>query len=89
MNESNKKPIYINRDLLLAVSKVLRPGETAIGFIEEVLQKGVAWREDDRLFFERALASRDEARESGKYVSSDEVIAKLDGILKRRSTGET
>lgn len=89
MNENDKKPIYVNSDLLVAVGKVLRPGETTVGFVEEVLRKSVVLREGDQRFVERALASRDEARKSGKYVSSDEVIAQLDGILKRRSTGET
>ncbi len=62
---------------------VLREGEDLSGFVLKAVQLNIERREARRAFIERGLLARDEARATGQYVSSDEVLARLDASLAR------
>jgi len=69
--------VRVPPDLREAAEAVLGNGETLSGFIEESVRRNVEFRQAQRAFIERGLASAAAARESGKYVSSKAVLAKL------------
>jgi len=74
-------PLRVNNDVRLAAEAALMEGETLSAFMLESLQFNIQRRAMQQEFLARGLASRDEARRTGKYVSSDEVLARLDRSL--------
>jgi hypothetical protein len=74
-------PLRVNHDVRLAAEAALMEGETLSAFMLESLQFNIQRRALQQEFVERGLAARDEARRTGKYVSSDEMLARLDKSL--------
>lgn len=70
-------------ELREAAEDVLREGETLSGFVESALRAQIDQRRMQEQFLARGLASRDRARETGRYVSADTVLAELDTKLDR------
>ena len=75
-------------ELRQAAEEILRPGETLSGFVEDALRRNVELRRAQQSFIERGLASREAARQSGKYVSANQVLKKL-GTRLEKSTAKT
>ncbi len=69
--------VRVSPELREAAERVLQPGETLSGFVEEAVRRNVEFRQAQKAFIERGLASAEAARQSGKYVSAATVIAKL------------
>lgn len=68
-------------ELREAAENVLREGETLSGFVEAALRAQIEQRRLQEQFIARGLASRDRARQTGRYVSADAVLAGLESKL--------
>lgn len=71
-----------------AAEEVLQEGESLSGFVEAAVRAQVRQRQEQAAFIARGLAARDRARQTGRYVSSDEVLkrleSRLDGAKRKR-----
>jgi predicted transcriptional regulator len=76
-------PLRVNESMRAAAEAALMEGETLSGFVLEAIQFNIQRRTMQQEFVARGLAARDEARQTGKYVSADEVLAGLDKTLLR------
>ncbi|MCK9201383.1 MAG: prevent-host-death protein [Gallionella sp.] len=68
-------------ELRQAAEEILRPGETLSAFVEDSVRRNVELRRAQQEFIVRGLASRDAAKKSGVYISSEEVLQELDDML--------
>lgn len=84
MKSATIPPLRVTPDLREAVESVLQEGETLSGFVEESLRQQIERRRSQQEFIARGLAARDEARASGEYLSQDQVMGSLQGILDRQ-----
>jgi hypothetical protein len=64
----------VNPDLRQAVEDNLQEGETLSSFLIESIQLNLNRRKAEQTFLEKGFASRDQARSTGEYISSDEVL---------------
>lgn len=76
-------PLRVNESVRAAAEAALMEGETLSGFVLEAIQFNIQRRTMQQEFIVRGLAARDEARETGIYVSAEEVLAGLDNTLVR------
>ena len=83
MKTATMPALRVEPELRLAAENMLRPGETLSAFVEDSLRRNVAFRRTQREFIARGLASRDAAKESGEYVSAQEVLGKLSAKLEK------
>lgn len=81
MKTATMPALRVQPELRQAAEEILRPGETLSAFVEDSLRRNVAFRRTQQEFITRGLASRDEAKKTGVYFSSDEVLAELDTII--------
>lgn len=72
----------IDRDLLNATRAVLHEGESLDHFIDQVLCAEVTRRRRRNELLERAIVSSDRAHRAGRFISAEQVIDKLQGILR-------
>ena len=77
MKTATMPALRVQPELRQAAEEMLQPGETLSGFVEESLRRNVERRQAQQEFLVRGLASRDAAKQSGKYVAADVVLAKL------------
>jgi len=73
--------VEIEPDVLAAAKGVLLEGESLADSLEQSIRANVARRQHRSQFVARALASRDEAKRIGNYVSADCLIASLTARL--------
>lgn len=83
MKTATMPALRVQPELRQAAEEILRPGETLSAFVEDSLRRNVAFRRTQQEFIARGLASRDAAKKSGIYFSSEEVLQELDNILVR------
>ena len=83
MKTATIPPLRVHPDLREAAEKVLDKGESLSSFVEQSIRENVQRRQLQREFLNRGLASRDDAKKSGRYVSSDAVAHRLDTLLAR------
>jgi len=81
MKTATMPALRVQPELRQAAEEILRPGETLSAFVEDSLRRNVAFRRTQQEFIARGLASRDEAKRTGEYFSSEEVFAELDTII--------
>jgi predicted transcriptional regulator len=81
MKTATMPALRVQPELRQAAEDILRPGETLSAFVEDSLRRNVEFRQTQQEFIKRGLASRDAAKKSGVYFSSDEVLAELDDML--------
>lgn len=74
-------PLRVNKEVREAAESSLVEGETLSGFLLESIQYNIQRRALQHEFIARGLAARDVARQSGKYVSTAEMLAGLDKTL--------
>ena len=80
-------PLRVNEEVRVAAEAALMEGETLSGFVLEAIQFNIQRRAMQQEFVTRGLAARDEARRTGVYVSSEEMLAGLDkSLAKARKT---
>ena len=71
----------VNPELRQAAEEILQEGETLSSFVEQSIRENVERRQFQQAFIARGLRSRDEARQTGRYVSADAVIGRLEKML--------
>lgn len=70
-------------ELRAAVESMLDEGETLSAFLRESVRLNIGRRQAQCEFIARGLRARDEARASGEYVGTEEMLARLDATLAR------
>lgn len=88
MKSANFPSLRVDPDLRQAAEDVLQDGESLSAFVEHAVRQQIALRQSQEAFIARGLASRDQARASGRYFSSTTVMKTLEGQLakaKRRA----
>ena len=85
MKNATLPPLRVDSALRAAAESVLQEGETLSGFVLEAVRLNIERRETQREFIARGLLAREEARQSGQYVSSDEMLKRLDASLAEAS----
>lgn len=78
------KVIHLDPELQQAAESVLRKDESLSEFVEISLREKITHRQLQKEFLMRGIAGREEARDTGKYFGTSEVLAKLDGILRTK-----
>jgi hypothetical protein len=86
MKSQKPNSFVIDSTLLDSIPPILHEGETLSSFIEESIRSRVEDRKLRREFLEHGLASRDDARRSGKYFNKTEVLSRLDDVLSDAKT---
>jgi predicted transcriptional regulator len=81
MKDATLARLRADSELRAAAESVLKQGETLSGFVLEAVRLNIERREAQREFIARGLVAREEARQSGRYVSSDEMLNRLDKSL--------
>jgi len=81
MKNATLPPLRVDSALRAAAESVLQDGETLSGFVLEAVRLNIERRETQCEFIARGLLARDEAQASGQYVSSDEMLKRLDESL--------
>lgn len=89
MKHATLSPLRVDSELGAAAESVLQEGETLSGFVLEALRLNIERREAQRDFIARGLAAREEAKKSGRYVSSDEILKRLDKSLAKARAKQT
>ncbi|MFA5371293.1 MAG: YlcI/YnfO family protein [Sideroxydans sp.] len=88
MKTATMPALRVEPELRQAAEDILRPGETLSAFVEDSLRRNVEFRRTQQEFIARGLASRNEAKSSGVYFSSEEVLAELDAIIDGAKAGK-
>ncbi|TCV92777.1 hypothetical protein EC912_106115 [Luteibacter rhizovicinus] len=88
MKSATIPSLRVEPELREAAESVLLPDESLSAFVETALRAGIARRQTQRDFIARGMASRDEARASGKYFTAAEVHADLEAMLLAATTGK-
>lgn len=83
MKTASIPSLRVDPELRHAAESVLREGETLSSFIEQSLRANIERRRLQQEFIARGLASRNEARRSGEYISAEDVVRELDDMLAR------
>ena len=81
MKTTTIPPLRVTPELRKQAEAVLKEGETLSGFVLEAVNRNIEYRRAQQDFIARGLASAEQARKSGKYISADKVIAKLEKKL--------
>jgi predicted transcriptional regulator len=80
-------PLRVSPELRQEAEAVLEPGETISGLVLDSLTRTIEYRKSRREFITRGLASAETARASGRYISAEKVVAKLERKLTKAKRG--
>jgi predicted transcriptional regulator len=89
MKTASLPSLRVDPELRRAAESVLEDGESLSSFVEDSVREGIERRRLRSEFLARGLASRDEAIQTGEYVSADQVHRELDGMLKQAEARPT
>ena len=81
MKNATLPPLRVDSELREAVESVLQKNETLSGFVLEAVRLNIERRGAQREFIARGLLAREAARQSGHYISSDEMLKRLNASL--------
>ena len=82
MKTATLPSLRVEPSLRKTVEDLLTPGETLSTFVEDAIRRSVERRLADAAFGARALASREAARESGRYHGVASVLGELRAQVK-------
>ena len=85
MKSATFPSLRVDPELREAAESVLEEGETLSGLIESSVREAIERRRSRAEFIARGLASRDEAKRTGAYVSAKAVHAELGKMLAKAS----
>ncbi|WP_445145022.1 hypothetical protein [Dyella sp. Tek66A03] len=85
MSSSKHVLIGLDAELRGSVEAILNDGESLKCFVREAVRVGVERRKRQREFLTEALARREQRLSDGCYVEAEEVISRLENILKSAS----
>ncbi|MSQ71332.1 MAG: prevent-host-death protein [Betaproteobacteria bacterium] len=81
MKTTTIPPLRVSPEFRKQAEDVLEKGETLSGFVLDSVNRNIEYRKSRQAFIERGLVSADQARNSGRYVSAENVIGKLERRL--------
>ena len=81
MKTTTIPPLRVAPELRKEAEALLEEGETLSGFLLDAVTRSIAYRKARQEFIGRGLASAAKARKSGKYISADRVLDKLERRL--------
>ena len=84
MKTATLPSLRVDPELRAAAEGVLQKGETLSAFVESAVKAQVHYRKAQAEFIARGLASREEAKRTGVYYSSEEVLGELKGMLEAK-----
>ncbi|MEN9479831.1 MAG: hypothetical protein RLZZ298_1226 [Pseudomonadota bacterium] len=88
MKTATFPPLRTTPELRQAAEQILQEGETLSSFVEQAIRESIGRRQHQQEFIARGLRSRDQARQSGKYVNADTVIERLEQMLAEAKTSQ-
>jgi predicted transcriptional regulator len=87
MKTASIPSLRVDPELRHAAESVLLEGESLSSFVEHSIRASVERRRMQSEFIARGLASRDEAKRSGEYYSSEDIRSELDCLLAEAEAG--
>lgn len=81
MKSASIPSLRVDPELRAAAESVLKEGETLSAFVENSLKAQIRHRRMQEEFISRGLASREEAKSTGIYYSSEDVLDELKAML--------
>jgi predicted transcriptional regulator len=81
MKTSTIPAVRVEPELREQLEQVLQEGETLSSFVETSVRETVRRRIEQAEFVARGLASLDAAKQNGRFVKADDVLAKLQARL--------
>ena len=76
--------VRVEPELRTELESVLQEGETLSGFVEASVRSAVEFRRVQARFHERGQAAWEQFEATGQALSTDDVLAKLQGKLDAR-----
>lgn len=73
--------LRVSPELRSAAESVLQEGETLSSFVEQSLRNNIEHRRFQQEFIARGLASREQARLTGEYISAEDMQRELEDML--------
>jgi len=86
MKSATFPSLRVDPALREAAEEVLLDGESLSSFVEESVRENIERRKAREEFIARGLKSRENARRSGKYISSGAVVKNLEACLAKAKT---
>ncbi|TQX90122.1 MULTISPECIES: YlcI/YnfO family protein [Rhizobium] len=86
MKTASLPSLRVDPELRAAAESVLKDGETLSAFVEASIRAQIDFRRKQAEFIARGLASLEDAKKTGIYFSSKEVLDELKGMLDARSS---
>ncbi len=80
--------LRVDPELRRAAEELLSEGETLSGFVEQSLREGIQRRRLQSEFIARGLRARDNAMQTGHYVSSEAMVNRLETLLSKAKTAK-
>jgi len=77
MKSTTIPPLRVSPEIRQQAEAALEEGETLSTFMLDALRRNIDLRVAQKEFVARGLASASRARKTGKYISTDRVIAKM------------
>jgi len=81
MKTTTIPPLRVSPELRKEAEAVLEDGESLSGFVLDAVTRSIEYRKARQEFVARGLASAEKAKKSGRYVSADRVVGKLERRL--------
>jgi len=81
MKTTTLPPLRVSPDLRREAETVLEEGETLSGFVLDAVTRSIESRKARQEFIARGIASAAKASKSGRYVSAERVLGKLERRL--------
>ena len=81
MKTTTIPPLRVSPELRKEAEAVLEDGESLSGFVLDAVTRSIEHRKARQEFIARGLVSAEKSRKSGKYVSADRVLGKLERRL--------
>ena len=77
MKTSTLPPLRVSPELRAEAEAVLAPGESLSSFVHDAVTRTIEFRRSQQEFVDRGLASAEQARSTGRYVTSDAALQTL------------
>ena len=81
MKNASFPSLRVTPEFREAAEQVLQEGESLSSFVEASIRENIARRQLQGEFVARGLASREDARATGKYTGADAVVGRLEKML--------
>lgn len=83
MKSATMPSIRVTPDFRKALESVLKDGETISSFMEDSILREIEVRKSQSEFIKRGLAAREEAKRTGVYYTTDDVLAMMRSKLEK------